>query len=49
MRFLTASAGKFLRWCYVLPQLGIANLRVRDQLLEIGGQRLATIGKQSNF
>lgn len=24
-----------------LPQLGIANLRVRDQLLEIGSQQLA--------
>jgi LuxR family maltose regulon positive regulatory protein len=24
-----------------LPQLGIANLRVRDQLLEVGSQQLA--------
>ncbi len=33
-----------------LPQLGIANLRVRDQLLEIGSQQLAfTHRRRNNF
>lgn len=33
-----------------LPQLGIANLRVRDQLLEIGSQQLAfTHQRRNNF
>jgi LuxR family maltose regulon positive regulatory protein len=33
-----------------LPQLGIANLRVRDQLLEIGSQQLALpIRKRNSF
>ncbi len=32
-----------------LPQLGIANLRVRDQLLEIGSQQLALPSEAKQF
>lgn len=32
-----------------LPQLGIANLSVRDQLLEIGSQQLLSNHQESNF
>ncbi|WP_236906304.1 16S rRNA (guanine(527)-N(7))-methyltransferase RsmG, partial [Cronobacter sakazakii] len=36
-----ASLSDMVNWCHHLPQLGIANLRVREQLLEIGSQQLA--------